>query len=182
MITTIVGSGPSLLRLTPDDFPDGPVIAINTAIVGVRPLGLSVVYVMHKDGCVPHNSSTPVPLGCICPTDKMVPPVMPERLIVSAAESPLCFPDYPDRIVVDVERLTGLPWWTMSAPVAVHLAAMMGASEVRMLAMDGWTGSDSRRVSTTGRIERLPLHPYLVAGRQSIEEAKKLGLGLTFGP
>jgi len=177
---TIVGSGPSLLKLTPTDF-EGPVIALNTSIVAVRKLGLpNLIYTMQKDGCnVPHGKDAAVPLDCVCPSPWMVPPELPEVLLLSAAESPRCFAGYPLRRVIDVEAEFGLPWFTMSAPVAVRIAAKMGATEVRMLGMDGYTRRDGRRYDGRG-LQRLSARPYAIAGRQSLEQAKRCGVAISF--
>jgi hypothetical protein len=75
----------------------------------------------------------------------MVPPIMPETVILSVAESSQCFRKYPNRIVVDLQRDYGIPWWSMSALVAVRMAKRWGATEIRMLAFDAAHG-DSRRV------------------------------------
>ncbi len=144
---TIVGRGPSLLRLTPSDFEPGPVITLNLAAHAIRELYLkNDLYLMQKDGCVPHTAKERVPLGCRCPNPaRMVTPTMPETVILSKAESPLCFRDYPKRIVIDVRRDFGLPWYTMSAPVAILIAHRMGADRINLLGFDAKYG-DSRRV------------------------------------
>jgi hypothetical protein len=145
-----VGRGPSLLRLTPADFPPGPVITINLAAHAIRELHLpNDLYLMQKDGCVPHTAKERVPLGCRCPNPaRMVTPTLPETVILSKAESPLCFRDYPKRMVVDVRHDFGLPWYTMSAVVAVRIAYWMGADTINMLGFDSRNG-DSRRVEGT---------------------------------
>lgn len=146
---TIVGKGPSILRLRARDIPPGPVIALNHAILVIRELGLAQpVYSMQKDGCVPHASGRfPVPIDrCICPNPaKMTPPREPEVLLLSAAESSRCFPDYPRRHVFDTADF-GLPWNTMSCPVAVRIAALMGCTSLLMLGHDAYTRGDFRRV------------------------------------
>jgi hypothetical protein len=144
---TIVGRGPSLLRLTPDDFLRGPVITINLAIIEVRKLGLTnPMYTMQKDGCIKHSAQYVPPKRCHCPDPaRMVPPIMPETVILSVAESSQCFRKYPNRIVVDLQRDYGIPWWSMSALLAVRMAKRWGATEIRMLAFDAAHG-DSRRV------------------------------------
>ncbi len=144
---SIVGRGPSLLRLTANDFPRGPVITINLAILEVRKLGLTnPIYTMQKDGCIPHRSQYVPRKICRCPDPaRMVPPIMPETVILSAAESSKCFRKYPNRIVVDVAKEYGIPWWSMSALVAVRMANRWGATEIRLLAFDAAHG-DSRRV------------------------------------
>jgi hypothetical protein len=161
---TIVGTGPSLLRLTQADFGPGPVIVLNSAILQVRKLDLpNEIHTMQKDGC-------------------LVPPILPERLIHSAVESPDCHADYPYRRVIDIEREFGLAWNTMSAPIAVRVAAQMGAKTVRMLAMDGaFRGGDSRRVMADGTIRRMPPHRYSIGGRQSEAEAAKCGVAIVWG-
>lgn len=174
----IVGKGPSLLRLTPDDFRPGPVITINEAILGVRPLGLpNPLYVMQKDGCVPHDGGATVPLGCICPVDRMVAPVEPETLLLSAAESGRCFPDYPRRIVFDVARDFRLPWHTMSAAVAIRIVRLMGCRSVRMLAMDAWTTGDTRRVDD-GRTVIDGSPGYVSAAKRAALYARQAGMRL----
>jgi hypothetical protein len=144
---TIVGRGPSLLRLTSDDFPRGPVITINLAILEVRKLGLTnPVYTMQKDGCIKHSAQYVPAKRCRCPNPaRMVPPIMPETVVLSVAESSRCFRKYPNRIVVDVQKEYGIPWWSMSALLAVRMAKRIGATEIRMLAFDAARG-DSRRV------------------------------------
>ncbi len=151
---TIVGRGPSLLRLTPDDFPRGPVITINLAALEVRKLGLTnPMYLMQKDGCIPHRSQYVPRKVCQCPNPaRMVPPIMPETVILSTAESSKCFRKYPNRIVIDVEREYQLPWWSMSALIAVRMAKRWGGTEIRLLAFDAAHG-DSRRVEGDKLVE-----------------------------
>ncbi len=164
MNVTIVGTGPSLLKLTRDDFPEGPVIVLNSAITEVRKLQLSnEIHSFQKDTCIE-------------------PPIPPERLINSAIESPHCFTDYPLRRVLDVTAEFGLAPNTMSIVCAVRIAHEMGAMSIRMLAMDGaFRGGDSRRVMPDGKVRRMPAHRYWVGGRQSMYEAKRFGLDITWG-
>lgn len=176
---SIVGKGPSLLHLTASDFPEGPVLTLNHAIIAVRKLRLpNPIYVMEKDGCVPHvDRSAPVPLGCICPSDRMVPPIEPETILLSAAESSRCFPEYPRRVVFDVQRDFGLRWHTMSAVVAIRIVSLMGCRSVRMLAMDAWTTGDTRRVDDGKRI--LPGSPgYRSAGQRVAAFASETGMSI----
>lgn len=143
---TIVGCGPSILRLTAADFVPGPVIALNHAILIVRGLGLpNPLYSMQKDGCQLHNESAVIPLACVCPSEEMVTPLEPEELLLSVAESSGCFPDYPRRHVVDVEAL-GLQWCMSSAPTAVKLAEFMGCTSIRMLGHDAYATGDTGRI------------------------------------
>ena len=150
MNVSIVGCGPSLLTLTPEDVPAGPVIVLNHAILAVRKLGLfNPVYSMQKDGCQIHGCDAEIPLACVCPSPEMVQPVLPETLLLSTAESSGCFPDYPLRAVIDVEELLGVPWHTSSLPVAVLFALQMGATTLTMLACDAVHG-DYRRFDGEG--------------------------------
>ncbi len=164
MNVTIVGTGPSLLKLTSSHFGPGPVIVLNSAITEIRKLQLpNEMFTMQKDGCIE-------------------PPIPPERLLVSAVESPHCFTEYPLRYVFDVQRDFDLAPNTMSIVCAVRLAGQMGAMSIRMLAMDGaFRGGDSRRVMPDGRVRRMPAHRYWVGGRQSMYEAKRFGLDITWG-
>jgi hypothetical protein len=144
---TIVGMGPSILALRADDFGPGPVIALNHAILTVRKLGLTnPIYTMQKDGCVPHSVHLrrPIPV-CRCPSPRTVAPLEPEVLLLSFYESAHCSPRYPRRHVFDVERDFGMRWRTMSAPVAVRIAAAMGCVGVRMLGFDAFRRADGRR-------------------------------------
>jgi hypothetical protein len=163
------------LHLVAGDFGPGPVITLNLAARRVRELGLpNRLYLMQKDGCVLHLSRVPVPLGCVCPApERMVEPRLPEHVILSAAESPLCFLDYPNRHVVDVQREFRLPWNTMSLPVAVRIAHVMGCTRLRMLAMDAYTIRDGRRVDGTTLVP-VSGRGYALAGKQADLAARRL--------
>ncbi len=179
---TIVGRGPSLLSLEASDVGPGPIITINHAILTVRNFGLpNVIYTMQKDGCIPHRSGALVPLGCRCPNpSRMVQPIEPETLIVSSAESSRCFRRYRHRIVVDVEQEFRLPWHTMSAPVAVRIAARMGATGVRMLGHDAYTRGDMRHVDTRGDAIELGDENYVSAGKRVARYAQRHGLAISW--
>jgi hypothetical protein len=135
----------------------GPVIALNHAILTVRQLGLpNPLYSMQKDGC-------------------LVPPLPPETLILSAAQSRRCFQDYAPRYVIDVTTL-GMNVRAMSTTFAVALANLMGCSAVRMLACDGYTVGDFRTVQgdelvTIGK-------GYNHAGEQATNLARRLRIGI----
>ncbi len=175
---TIVGRGPSLLALTKHDFDRGPVISLNHAILRLRMLDLDdLLYVMQKDGCVMHDSRARTPLRCICPNRRMIAPREDETLLLSAAESPRCFPKHPRRHVFDVERDFGWPWYTMSAPVAVRIAEVMGCRHIRMLAMDSYTVGDKRRVDD-GRTIRRGSRGYRNASVQANAYAVAAGLDI----
>jgi hypothetical protein len=171
----VVGKGPSLLRLTRADFGPGPVLTLNHAITAVRLLGLpNEIFTMQKDGCVVHDVTSTVPLGCVCPSPRMVPPLPGETLILSAAESSRCFPDHRPRVVVDVEAL-GCRWNTMSVEVAVRLAKAMGHDSLRMLAFDAYTSRDHRRVDGD-RLVRVGGNAYTQGDRRADRWARANGL------
>jgi hypothetical protein len=154
---TVVGRGPSLLRLTSADFGSGPVIALNHSLIQIRNLGLTnPLYSMQKDGC-------------------LVPPMDPETVILAAAQSKRCWPNYPKRYVIDVTKL-GMTVSAMSTTFAVAMAHIMGCSRVRMLACDGYTVGDFRTVQggelvTIGR-------GYSHAGEQATNLARRLRIGI----
>lgn len=149
---TIVGCGLSILDLTAADFEAGPVIAINHAILQLRKLGLpNTLYSQQKDGCILHGPQVQVPINeCICPFGpEMVQPEQPEELILSWAESQHCFPLYPLRHVIDVQKDFGVNWCTPSAPMAVFVAHRMGCTSLRMLGHDAYTSGDTGRIPGT---------------------------------
>jgi hypothetical protein len=179
---TIVGKGPSILCLKARDFPPGPVITINHAILVVRQLHLAQpVYAMEKDGCIPHASGTfPVPVDrCVCPSTRMVRPVAPEHVLLSAAESSLCHVDYPARHLFDAEADFGLPWNTMSVPVAARIAAYMGCARILMLGHDAFYRGDRRRIERS-RIIRSSGNGYRRAALQAVAYAKHAGVPIEF--
>jgi hypothetical protein len=150
---TIMGLGPSILLLRPRDFPAGPVITINHAILAVRKHKLTnPTYSMQKDGCTPHGGrggpriNMPI-RHCVCPSVRTIKPIEPEVLLLSRAESSHCFPTYPLRHVFDVEEDFGLPWNTMSVPVAARIAAWMGCTALHMLGHDAYTHGVFGRVN-----------------------------------
>lgn len=177
----IVGRGPSLLELRPANFGPGPVIALNQAIIAVRELGLpNPIYTMQKDGCNPHGPRARVPLRrCICPNGRMVPPLPSETVLLSAAESPNCFRSHPLRYVFDVRRDFGLSWHTMSAPVAVWIAKLMGCEAIVMLAHDAYTKGDLRRVDGLA-VKKVKVPGYRNAGEAAARQAAHLGLPVTW--
>ena len=182
---TIVGMGPSILRLTADDFGPGPIITLNHAILTVRKLDLpNPVYSMQKDGCIPHGRRHQHPpripiRACACPSPRMVPPIEPEELLLSWAESSRCFATYPRRHVFDVERDFGYEWNRMSAPVAVRIAMWMGCTALVMRGFDAFTSGDVRRVPVNGVGTGSP-RGYALSGVQSAAIAKAAGLPITW--
>jgi hypothetical protein len=167
--------------LTRDDFPPGRVIALNAAIVQVRRLGLSCpIFTMQKDGCRSHGPdaayAAPEP-GHACPLEPwLVHPEGNETLIVSARESAHCFPDWPRRIVVDVEQEFGLPWYTMSAPVAVKIAQSWGETDLLMLGHDAYTTGSTFRVDPDDSMTDDPHGGYRNAGAHAATLAQAAGM------
>jgi hypothetical protein len=180
-MATIVGLGPSILKLTAADFPPGPVITINHAILTVRRLQLpNRIYVMQKDGCTPHGGRMgPVvhmPIRhCVCPSARTVKPIEPEELLLSVAESSHCFRLYPRRHIFDVQRDFRLPWNTMSAPVAARIATWMGCSALHMVGHDAFVRGIHGRLSN-GRIIGHMGRGYRLAGAQVARYAAAVGL------
>ena len=183
---TILGLGPSILELRATDFPPGPVITLNHAILRARELGLSNrLYAMQKDGCVPHGIRAGPPAvlpidNCICPSPRMVEPVEPEHLLLSAAESSHCFPHYPLRHVFDTEADFGVPWNTMSAPIAARIAHAMGCTSILMLGHDAYTRDIYSRVSGDSIIERNRPVGYYRAAVRAKTFAESVGMSIRF--
>jgi hypothetical protein len=183
---TIVGMGPSILGLAAADFGPGPIITLNHAIRTVRALKLAnPLYTMQKDGCIPHGrrgqKPPRIPIRCCaCPSPRTVPPLDPEELLLSWAESSRCFPTYPRRHVFDVERDFGMGWNTMSAPVAVKIATWMGCTSLRMRGFDAYTCGDGRRVAVYG-VGAGSARGYARSGAQAAAIAAAAGLSVTWG-
>jgi hypothetical protein len=151
----IVGRGPSLLRLTPEEFGPGPVIAINYAIVQIRRLRLSnPLYTMQQDAC-------------------LVEPVPPEILLLSRHLSAGCWTDYPDRYLFSI-----LGKSSMSAPCAVRIALLMGAAAVVMLAHDAYRNGSAQTVTPDDRLEdgSIGFPGYLQGAEQSEQLAARAGV------
>lgn len=182
---TIVGMGPSILYLRPSDIPAGPVIAVNHAILRVRKLKLpNVTYTMQKDGCTPHGGRNQPRINmpirhCVCPSVRTVKPIEPEVLLLSAAESSHCFPSYPLRHVFDVAADFGIPWNTMSVPVAARLAHWMGCAGLHMLGHDAYTKGVFGRVSGYG-VGPGSGRGYIRASVQARDYAESVGMAIVF--
>jgi hypothetical protein len=176
MIAYIVGRGPSLLSLTSEDFGPGPVIALNAAIHYVRTLALpNPIWWMWKDGCLAHGQfdNDPHPHECTLPH-----PEPGEHFVTSWAEGRYCGLDFPDRHVIDIEREYLLPWYSLSAPVAVELARELGVTELVILGHDAYTtgGQNTRRWMPDGSFEDDPHAGYYLAGHQAQERAALHGI------
>lgn len=182
---TIVGMGPSILYLVPRNIPPGPVIAVNHSILRIRKLKIpNPIYTMQKDGCTPHGGRNQPRLNmpirhCVCPSVRTIKPIPPEVLLLSAAESSHCFPKYEFRHVFDVEADFGLPWNTMSVPVAARIAAWMGCSGLYMIGHDAYTKGVFGRVSGYG-VGPGSGRGYVRASVQAKEFAESVGMAIKF--
>lgn len=182
---TIVGMGPSILHLRPRDFPPGPVIAVNHAILTVRKHKLpNPIYTMQKDGCTPHGGRNQPRINmpirhCVCPSVRTVKPIEPEVLLLSRAESSHCFPAYPLRHIFDVEGDFRIPWNTMSVPVAARIAHWMGCTALHMLGHDAYTLGFYGRVSGYGVVPGSG-RGYRRAGFQAKRYAESVGMAIVF--
>ena len=173
---TIVGCGPSILELTHAHFEDGPVIALNHAILTIRALNLwNPVFSMQKDGCTPHGVEAVVPLGCVCPSTEVVEPRFPETLLLSAAESSRCFPLYAKRCIFDNEQDLGVAWFTSSAPTAVKIAELMGCRTLRMFGHDAYTAGDTGRVPGSSPSDQARAG-YVLSGQEVQTRADMAGI------
>jgi hypothetical protein len=144
-ICAIVGSGPSILELTAEhlcraDF----VIALNHAIVAVEALGLTVpVYASAKDDWGYHA----------VPSEGV--PVLQS---VTVDESPMRHePRYVFDEMADFAPLQ-IAYDAMSAPVAIAIAASMGAWGVELVCFDSLVGDD-RKADGAGNVFQ-PLKVY----------------------
>lgn len=154
---SVVGTGPSLLKLTAKDFGTGPVLVINDALLTIRKLKLAnPVYSLQKDGCLAR-------------------PVVPEILVLSKAQSRRCFPTYPMRHVLDVRQM-GLKINAMSTEWAVAIAHSLGCTSVRMLAMDSIHGDFGRVVD--GQVMADKGRGYLFASKKAQQVADRLRMGI----
>ena len=140
----IVGKGPSLVRLSREHIGEGPVIAINEAIVAVETLELAnTVYSMQKDADEYDVSSTPnVALSLFIP-------IKSATLLVHLHESPNRLKEYSPRYVFDNVKDFGLEWWECSGLVAIAVARLMGCSNMVYLCFDACMSGDRRTCTPT---------------------------------
>ena len=108
----------------------------------------------------------------------MWPPVAPETLLLSSAESATCFSDYPDRVVIDVEALLpGRRWFTPSSPVAAAYAVKaLGCDSLVFLAHDSYMDGDLRRVTGSGLVYDHSNDTYATNSAIAKEVADELGV------
>jgi hypothetical protein len=145
----IIGKGPSLQYLRKEDIGDGIVIALNQAIVPVESLGLpNVVYSMQKDGGDRRHFRE----DNLCPDcdysndceDKCGNMVRPKSaiLLLHDVESKYCYPDYPERHVLNLEKL-GLPANVFSLVFAIKTAQFMGCTKINLVSCDAHAGENA---------------------------------------
>lgn len=172
----IVGRGPSLLRITADDFGPGPVIVLNSTIVHVRKLHLpNPIYYMWKDGCLPHTRYENPPSYPHSPCG-VIPAEEGEVFITSTNDGSYCGLDFPIRLEIDVEASYGLPWYTMSTPMAVEVAWEMGCSSLVIMGHDAYLAKNTNRVLPDGSMEDDPHAGYYIAGYEAQIGADKHGM------
>jgi hypothetical protein len=176
----VVGRGPSLLAVTKDTFMGwgwGPVITLNRAVIHVRPLVAAYRIVsMQKDGCQGHRWDDPTwhPPGpgheCA-----LITPAPDEIAVVSREEANYCLEAYdPVRIVVED---FGIPWYSMSAEVAVRLAQAIGCTEVVLVGMDSYLSGDTRTVLDDGTLTGdNPHHGYALGAFKAEAAAREFGM------
>jgi len=126
----IIGKGPSLQYLKKEDIGNGPVIAINEAIIPVENLGLSnTIYAMQKD-------VDPLNREPIAPPKKAT-------LLVHEREVPERHRNYSPRYIFDNPRDFNSVWNTPSSHSAVSIADLFGCSELKFIAFDAVTNTSN---------------------------------------
>lgn len=134
----IVGKGPSLANLRAEHFGEGPVIAINEAILTVQELGLvNPLWGMNKDGC--RNEAR----GHAC---TMVQPHQDVTMILQAPGfSEYCFPTHPYRLFVNPVRELGFEQPSvMSIRMCIAIAKLMLCSKIMVVCCDSLVNGDMR--------------------------------------
>lgn len=120
----IVGKGPSLRYLRAEHFGEGPVIALNDAIVAVEKLGIpNPIYSLQKDGN---------PMHMVEPNDGVT-------LILQDTEgySRDWYPEHPQRILVDPMQDMGFERPTIVATrMAIYIARAMGCDKIKIVCCD----------------------------------------------
>lgn len=144
----VVGSGASLMHLTPNHFVSGPVVAINYAITVVEGLGLSnPLYSMQKD----HVYQLPQSAALLLHTRESASEIDGNATNI---------------YLFDAESDFGAKWYNPSVVCAVGLAKRMGCSEVIYHCCDSAYGITQKyqlgEVITPDNAEDYLLHPILV--------------------
>jgi len=144
----IIGKGPSLANLKASDIGDGPVITLNDSILTVEALDLpNPIFSMQKDG----GDRRKRPISNLCPDcdysddcgDQCGAMNRPKKatLLLHEHESKYCFPDYPDRHVLDWKDF-GLPGNVFSSILAIKTAQLMGCNKFNFISCDAHTNGN----------------------------------------
>ena len=134
---TIVGTGPSILKINESYFsPDEIIITLNDSIVQIERLDLNnIIYSMQKDFAN----------GIIRPKKAI--------LLVNEHESKFAFEDYSPRYVFDAKKLFNGKN-QHSANCALKIIQLFGCSKIRLIGFDSCTTKDTRRVGLNGTISK----------------------------
>ncbi len=145
----IIGKGPSLQYLKKEDIGEGVVIALNEATLAIEELDLpNVTYSMQKDGGKGRKKSLDnlIP-DCDYPgagcgeCDRLRP--KKAGLLLHDLESKYCFPDYPERYVLNLQEL-GLSENVFSLIFALKVAQYMGCNKIKFVCCDIHANADPR--------------------------------------
>jgi hypothetical protein len=144
----IVGTGPSIGKLTAADFADGFVIAINSAISMIESLDLAIpVYSQYKDGNYPEQQCTFVTCeNCV----KGQPAPVRATLLLHFYHAFNCFPDYEPKYYFS-NPYYGLAVNDFSQKSAIRNAELMGAANLVFYGFDSITPGDCSKF--TGQID-----------------------------
>jgi len=143
----IVGTGPSIMKLQAEDFEDGFVIAVNSAIEQVEKLNLPIpVYCQYKDGNYPEEQCTVMTCGQ-CPKKQPVPKHAAILLHVHHAAN--CFPLSEPKYYFDNLEY-GLQVTDFSQMSAIRNAELMGARALIFYGFDSITRKDCRKYTGEG--------------------------------
>lgn len=125
----VIGRGPSLQYLRDYHFinSNGPIIAVNYAILHIRKLNLSnTIYTLQKD-------------------DGQVRPIRSENLIVHELEPSIdAWTDYQPRYTFNNEKDFGISWNEFSTLTCIELARVMGCDKIRYISCDADVNGDTR--------------------------------------
>jgi hypothetical protein len=135
----IIVDGPSIININEPHLSGCDLImTINFANIKLRSLKITVpLFTMWKDPGFKDEYMLPICQECT-QTCIRPAPQSPELLLVHSIESRKCSPNYPYRFVWDNNNY-GLVWSYPSAPAAVCLLKMMGATNLKMFCFDGKT-------------------------------------------
>jgi hypothetical protein len=143
----IVGGGPSIIKLTREDFDSVDVVlVIDFAIAKIRTLSLSIpIYSMWKDrgtlkGTV-DGGINPCPgmPPCTNKCSKLVPQ-SPERYIVHEHESKYCNDLYSPRYIFNNNQF-GHHWGRPSVVPSIEIMMLFGIADLKMMGFDSMYGN-----------------------------------------